>query len=756
MKYVSLLLMTCLTLSAQAVTKADYDRAASMLSWNTNKYVKGSSVRASWQEDGRFLYVRQTESGSTLMLVDPKRKTNRPAFDHQKMAGALKKAGVKRVDPNRLGLRDITLNGDVMTFRMGKDRFSYQLKSETLTPIKADMMPAPRNSYTSPDGQKVVYIKDFNLYVKDLTSGKETQLTTDGIKDFGYGTNNAGWIKRDGPVLLWSPDSRKIATFQHDGRGVGEMVLGSTKVGHPKPYIWKYPLPSDSVTFRVHRVIIDVESGRMVRLKMGPDQHRSSTSDHIADWDGTLLDAEWNQDSDRLAFLSNTRDHKTATLRLADAINGDVKTIYSETENTFFESGFNNRNWRVLNESDKFIWYSQKSDWGHLYMRDLDDGDLIRQLTRGKWNVLEVLHVDEDQEEIYFTGVGREKGDPYFQYLYKVGFNGRGLKLLSPGTGNHQIQLNVKAGFFIDRRSTPTDPGEIVLRDLNGRKIMELEKGDISELLKTGWKPPIPFTVKARDNKTNLYGLMYRPSNFDPNKKYPVLNYLYPGPQTGSVGSRSFRASRGDKQALAELGFIVVEVDAMGTPLRSKSFHAAYYGNMGDNGLPDQVSMIKQLGQRHSYFDMDRIGIYGHSGGGYASTRGILEYPDFYKVAVSGAGNHDNRNYEDDWGEKWQGLLKLNEDGSTTYDNQANHTLAKNLKGKLLLCHGTLDTNVPPYNTLLVVKALIEANKDFDMIMFPNRGHGLGLYYLRKRWDYFVTHLLNTTPPKEYELTWRR
>jgi dipeptidyl aminopeptidase/acylaminoacyl peptidase len=291
----------------------------------------------------------------------------------------------------------------------------------------------------------------------------------------------------------------------------------------------------------------------------------------------------------------------------------------------------------------------------------------------------------------------------------------------------------------------------IVLRDLKGKKSLELKRADITALQAAGWKPPIPFTVKARDGKTDLYGLMYTPTHLDEAKSYPVLNYLYPGPQTGSVGSRSFRASRSDKQALAELGFIVVEVDAMGTPYRSKSFHEFYYGNMGDNGIPDQITTIKQLAEQHPYMDLDRVGIWGHSGGGFASTRGILHYPDFYKVAVSGAGNHDNRNYEDDWGEKWQGLLIQQTDGSTNYDNQANQLLAKNLKGKLLIAHGTADDNVPPYNTLLVVDALINANKDFDMLMFPNKRHGLGYYLTRKRWDYFVTHLLDATPPKEYE-----
>jgi len=274
-------------------------------------------------------------------------------------------------------------------------------------------------------------------------------------------------------------------------------------------------------------------------------------------------------------------------------------------------------------------------------------------------------------------------------------------------------------------------------------------------MMAAGWKPPVPFNVKARDGVTDLYGLMFKPVNLDPSKKYPIINHIYPGPQTGSVGSRAFNPARGDCQSLAELGFVVIELDGMGTPWRTKKFHEAYFGDMGDNTLPDQVAGMKQLAQRYPWIDIDRTGIYGHSGGGYATADAMFRYPDFFKVGISESGNHDNREYEDDWGEKWQGLLERKSDGTTNYDSQANQNLAKNLKGHLLLAHGTMDNNVPPYNTLLVVSELIKANKDFDLIMFPNRGHGYGddsSYMTRRRWDYFVRYLLNAEPPQGYEL----
>jgi dipeptidyl aminopeptidase/acylaminoacyl peptidase len=293
-----------------------------------------------------------------------------------------------------------------------------------------------------------------------------------------------------------------------------------------------------------------------------------------------------------------------------------------------------------------------------------------------------------------------------------------------------------------------------VLRSDTGDLLAPLERADIARLTAAGWKPPEPFTVKARDGVTDLYGLMFKPTNFDAAKKYPIVNHIYPGPQTGSVGSRGFSVARGDCQALAELGFIVVEIDGMGTPWRSKKFHEAYFGNLGDNTLPDQVAGMKQLAARFPWIDIDRAGIYGHSGGGYAAAGAMFHYPDFFKVGISEAGNHDNREYEDDWAEKWQGLLQTNSDGTTSYDSQANQLFAKNLKGHLLLAHGTMDSNVPPYNTLLVVDELIKANKDFDLLLLPNRNHGFGneAYMVRRRWDYFVRYLLGAEPPAGYEL----
>ena len=739
---------------APQVTEQDYARGERFLRNNTQGLVRGLTVRPGWLDGDRFWYRQETASGSSFLMVDPDEGRRDPAFDHDAVAAALSEVTGSTYDGAQLPFSaiDFATDGASFGFQVGGRRYTCDVEGDRCTEWEGPLPQPNRNAIASPDGRRAAFIRDHDLWVRDLGTGAETRLTTDGIEDFGYATNNAGWTKSDRPVVVWSPDSRKIATFQHDARGVGEMYLVSTNVGHPRLEAWKYPLPEDSVIFRIHRVVLDVESGEMVRFDMPPDPHRSSICDHVV-CRGVWADVAWSPDGSEVAFASTSRDHKHTVLRVADAGTGSVRDVLEETVETFFESGYNMVNWRFLPASNEVIWYSHRSNWGHLYLYDLETGALKRQITSGDWNVLQLLRVDEDERTLYFTGAGREPGDPYFQYFYRVDMDGGDVTLLTPDSANHSITLSPSGAYFVDSYSTPVVPPVTVLRDTEGRSLMTLAEADISALVEGGWTAPLPFSVKARDGETDLFGLMYKPTNFDPTRSYPVINYLYPGPQSGSVGSRSFNPSRGDKQALAELGFIVVEVDAMGTPMRSKSFHEAYYGNMGDNGIPDQIAMIRQLGAENSFMDLDRVGIYGHSGGGFASADAIMRYPDFYKVAVSQAGNHDNRNYEDDWGEKWQGLLETYADGTTNYDNQANQLLVENLRGKLLLAHGTLDSNVPPYNTLLVVDKLIEANKDFDLVMFPNRRHGFGNepYMLRRRWDYFVRHLLGAEPPAAYE-----
>ena len=755
----------------EPVTVEDYQRAESFLSPNTRALMLNGSVAPNWFEDSRMWYRNTINKGVEFIIVDAEKKTRKAAFDHQRIANAISNKDTTYEALN-LPFRSFKYikNGRSISFDIDNKTYTCNLRNYRCTSnIKekaATGDDSPRARYLrertrvlSPDGKQAAFIRDYNLWVRDASNKKERQLTFDGVEEFGYATNNAGWTKGPGPVVLWSPDSKKIATFQHDSRGVGEMYMVSTKSGHPELSQWKYPLPGDSLIFRISRVIINVQSGseelatvpEVIRLKMQPDQHRSTSDDHIAGRGGKFLDVRWSKDAKTVAFVSSSRDHKEAQLRVANTETGEVRDIMKEVQKTYFESGDGFSNWHYLSKTNEVIWFSERDNWGHLYLIDLKTGKIKNRITQGQWAVQQLRYVDRENRKIYFSAGGKEDGDPYYWHYYSVNMDGSNLKLLTPEYAHHTVNFSPKFKYFVDTYSTPVTPPVSVLRDMNGNKLVKLEEADISQLKAAGWKPPTQTKTKARDGVTDIYGLMYKPTNFDPNRKYPVLNPLYPGPQSGSVGSRTFRTSRSDKQAVAELGFIVIEVDAMGTPGRSKSFHDAYYGNMGDNGLPDQVEAIKQLGALNQWMDLDRIGIYGGSGGGFASTGGILRYPDFYKVAVSGSGNHDNATYEDDWGEKWQGMLIRNEDGSTSYDNQANHLLADNLKGKLLLGHGTLDGNVPVNNTLLMAKALIDANKDFDMLIFPNKGHGLGQYWMRRRWDYFVRHLIGVEPPKEFE-----
>ena len=448
-----------------ALTAADYARAEKMLSYNTEPLVDRNGVRATWLPDGRFFYRVLTASGSEYVVVDPK--------DGSRKAGAtLAELGVSSAGGSaaRVGRRGGS--GD----------------------------PA-----TSPDGKRTAFIKDFNLWVRDNSTNKETQLTTDGAKNFGYATDNAGWTHSDRAVVLWSPDSKKIATFQDDERNVSDVYLVPVSVGAPKLETWKSALPGDPNVPMIQRVIIDVDNAKVTRLQVAPDPHRSSQCDDIScagGWD----DNYWSSDSKTLAFLSTSRDHKDEKLRVADAETGAVRDVYAESTRTQFESGAGEVNWRYLPASNEFIWFTERDGYGHLYLYDLATGKIKNQITKGDWPVWQVVFVDEPARVIYFTGGGYQKGlDPYFGQLFRVNFDGSGLQLLTPEPANHSASFSPDHKYFVDNFSTPDTPVAAVLRDTTGKKIADLEKGDVSRLRAAGWQAPIPFSTKARDGRTDLY-----------------------------------------------------------------------------------------------------------------------------------------------------------------------------------------------------------------------------------------------------------
>ena len=747
----------------RALTPDDYARAERFMNYNTTPLVVGNPGRPTWMAADRFWYRVTVPDGAEFVLIDPARGTREPVFDHARLAAALSAAAGETYTAITLPFTDFELTNaeQSIEFTAAERRWRCDRKGVTCISLGKSSdrevrpgAPGGRTYVASPDGAREAFVRNYNLWVREVASGRESQVTTDGVKDFAYATNDAGWARSDVPVVVWSPDSKRIATFRHDSREVGEMYYVNTVVGHPTLTRHKYPLPGDDKIFMIERAIVDVDSRKVVKLEMPIDPHRSTLCDHIV-CGGSWVDVQWSPDSRELAFVTTSRDHKREDLRVADAATGKVRNVMAERAEKFFESGQGRVNWKYLPGSKEILWFSRKDDWGHLYLHDAGSGFQKNRITTGDGNVTQVLRVDETARVIYFHGVGKEPGrDPYYRHFYKIGFDGQGQTLLTPENADHTIYVSPSGRFFVDTYSTPDTPPVSVLRDPNGNVVMALEKADISRLVATGWKPPMPITVKARDGKTDLFGLMFRPTHFDAARRYPIINNIYPGPQTGSVGGRSFVASRGDTQAIAELGFIVVQIDGMGTPWRSRTFHETWYGDMGDNTIPDQVAGMKELAGKYPWIDLDRTGIYGHSGGGNATAAAMFKYPDFFKVGVSQAGNHDNRIYEDDWAEKWQGLLVKKPDGTSNYDDQANQNHAKNLKGKLLLAHGTMDTNVPYYSTLLVVDELIKANKDFDLIVLPNRGHGFGSepYMVRRRWDYFAKHLLGAEPPANYEL----
>jgi len=760
-----LLLLPSLPAAAQVdptpggeLTAADYQRAEAFLSGNLTSRLFRADLTPSFTTGDRFWYRVRVPGGFEFIQVDPARGTREPAFDPVRLAAALSAGTGQATEALQLPFSTLDLLEEGVAVEVTVEGEGWRCTLTDYVCTRTPPSSRPPSGVASPDGRYTAFRRDHDLWLHDREGGEEVRLTSDGADRYGYATDSQGWRRTDNPVLLWSPDSQRIATYRLDEREVEEMHLVRTAEPRPEHVAWPYALPSDSVVPMLERVVIHLDGPRVVRLEGSSDHQRTSSCCGLSRGQA-WADVEWGAGGE-LAFVSVSRDYRTATLRVADPATGSVRTVLEESHPLFFESNVASGgvpNWRVLHGSGEFLWFSQRDGWGHLFLHDLSTGSLKNRITGGDWNVLDILRVDPSARTILFTAVGREAGeDPYHRQLYRVRMDGTGLTRLTSEPGDHDVTLTPSGDFFVDRVSTVATPPVITLRRTrDGSAVRTLEEADTSELEALGWTPPEPFRTRGRDGVTDIHGILIRPSHFNPSKRYPIVNAIYPGPQSGSVGTRSFSVSRrGQAHALAELGFIVVLVDAMGTPLRSKAFHTAYYGDMGDNGLPDQKAAMRELASRHPWIDLDRVGIYGHSGGGFATAAALLRHPDFFHVGVSGAGNHDNRGYTYYWGEKYHGPFTVGEDGVDSYTNQANHLLAEKLKGRLLLSYGSMDPNVHPNTTLLLVDALIAANKDFDLLVMPNRNHGYAneSYAVRRTWDYFVRHLMGKEPPREYRL----
>jgi dipeptidyl-peptidase-4 len=745
-------------------TRADYVRAERFLGPNAQELVVNDAVQPHWiQGADRFWFRNRGAHGYEFIVVDAGTGARRPAFDHARLAAALTLASDTSVDPAKLPFRDIRfVNGErAVRVATGPKRV-WQCDLGTYACAGPDTIPLDRvTEVASPDGKWVAFTRHDNVWVRNLATSAESQLTSDAAPDFGYAkpTGCCQQVtvvlqKRDQrPVLVWSPDSRRIATYKMDERGVRRMYLLEAKSPAAVLHDYPYALPGDSIIPRFDTYILDVVARTSVKVNKPPQPAVNTTCCWLTA-DSVIKDIRWDAPGDHLFMTYGARGFRQLDLLEVDASTGDARAILEEKSKTYVETNLASGgvpNWRPIHHDREILWFSERDGWAHLYLVNAQSGAVERQLTRGAWTVDNVLRVDEAGGWVYYTARGREPGrDPYFRHLYRTSLDGARSQLLTPENADHDVSLAPSGAVFLDVYSTLDALPVSQLRRADGTLVSEVQRADASRLFALGWRMPVPFTVKARDGVTDLYGLLYRPSTIDPARRYPIIDNIYPGPQVGPIGNRSFSSSiRGSNAALAELGFFVVELDAMGTPFRSKSFHDSYYGNLGDNGLADHVTAIQQLAARNPTIDIGRVGIYGHSGGGFSSTDAMLRFPDFFKVAVSGAGNHDNRSYDYTWGEKYQGLLTRLPDSTDTFDSQANWRLASRLAGHLLLMYGTMDDNVSPVNTQLLINELIKANKDFDSLELPNRNHGFASepYAIRRTWDYFVRYLLGVDPP---------
>jgi dipeptidyl aminopeptidase/acylaminoacyl peptidase len=744
--------------ASQATAQVDYSRAERLLPWNTARLVSGDSVRPQWLLDGnRFWYRNKTPSGADYVVIDPVRNIRGLLFDNARLAAAMSVARDTAYDPNRLPFATFKFTDDgrnerEIEFTANKRRFVCDIAGYRCQ--VSDTLPSDLPFLLSPDKKWEAFIHRHNVWIRPRGGKDSTQLTTDGVEYWAYGLtmprpNEVVRPQPRRPTMRWSPDSRRLVVWRQDERRVEHMHYLSMTPQRPKHYSQPYALPGDTIVPMPTIHLLEIESKSNREIKLSPQPASIGVI-------GSARDSVWSEGSDRVYATALSRGSKRAWLTAIDVATGSQSVIAADSQRSFVELGppVEPPSWYVTRDGQDAFWWSERDGWAHFY-RHGADGRVKNRLTEGPWFASSIQFVDEVAKQVYFTARGREAGQLwYYAKLYRVNYDGTGLLQLTPEDAHHEIEFSPSGRYFVDTYSRIETPSVTVLRSaLDGRVIRKLEEADVSRLKEVGWRPGHVFTAKARDGVTDLYGVIYLPPNLDSTRKYPVIDNIYPGPQIGSVGGWSFK-SGGEAFSLAQLGFVVVQIDHLGTPLRSKAFHDNYYGNFIDNGLPDHVAVIKQLGARHSFLDLDRVGIFGHSGGGFASADAMFRFPDFFKVAVSTSGNHDNRSYNIGWAEKYQGLMIRDTARKTdNFEASANATYAKHLKGKLFLMTGDMDDNVHPAMTIQVADALIKANKAFDFLILPNRAHSLNEpYVIRRRWDYFVEHLLGLTPPENYEI----
>lgn len=813
MRKLSFILMLLLVASVSSyaqhsTVKANYALAAKFSAKKLNKMIFSTSVDPHWlKKSDRFWYVYETTEGKKWYIVDPLKAEKKLLFDNEKLAAAITKIVKDPFDAQHLGLdsmrfvrdenwiqfevkstqdlvekKDSTAKKDAK-FVKEKPKvkkvfyFEYNLNTTELVELSDFKKPKKKPVWASisPDGNTIIFGKKQNLYLMDKLNYEkalkneedstivEIQLTKDGIENFGYHRESLSFgdnetnvdkeknkNKRKPASIFWSPDSKKFVMTRTDNRKVKDIwVINSVADPRPTLETYKYWMPGEKDSPIENIILFDVASKS--QLELNADLFKDQS---ISIWNTTPLantrDDDyranvWLGTKDKFYLTRASRDLKSIDVMVADVTTNTVKPIIEERMNTYLET----RKLGLVNGGKELIHWSERDGWGHFYLYD-ETGKLKNQITSGAFHTEEIIGIDEKKRILYFTANNRESNeDPYYLHTYRVNFDGTGLKLLNEGNFDHASSINDNQLYFVDNFSRVNTTPKAALYNTDGKKLLDLETTDLSSLLSAGYKFPQTFKVKADDGITDLYGVMYKPYDFDSTKKYPIIEYVYPGPQTESV-NKSFSKGMDRIDRLAQLGFIVITVgNRGGNPARSKWYHNYGYGNLRDYGLADKKAAIEQLTDRFSFIDINKVGIHGHSGGGFMSTAAMLVYPDFFKAAVSNAGNHDNSIYNRWWSEKHHGVKEIiseKNDTSFVYSIEKNPEIAKNLKGKLLLIHGEIDNNVHPANTIRVVNALIKANKRFEMLTLPTQRHGFGdmtEYFFWKMADHFTKYLLD-------------
>ncbi len=779
MRIVALFAAAAVGVSLPATVEAqgrrdDYARAQKFLNEEIKKLAYDGQIDAHWLHGTpQFWYLKDALDSKEFLIVDAASGSKNPAFDHQRLAAALSSVAGRRYEAKALPFSYVQFGASAKTvaFAVEQNTFkcdlsSYQCARTTDVvdedeeevrngpPRQPDPARLPRTERFSPDHKFVAFVREHNLWVRNLATGEQIQLSKDGEHFYDYATPlpSPTLMVAQGtedvvqaPAVFWSPDSKKIATYVMDQRNFPRLTITQSAPPdqfRPKYFSYAYPLPVDFNLPTSKLVVFDVTRRKRIDVAGKPLTQLYYGGPSV----------EWSDDSRRIQYREIDRGYQGVRVNEIDAATGATHVAVDEKGGPDFLVDTSILVTRAISDGRERIWSSERDGWNHFYLYDTQTAAVKNQITKGDWVVRSIDHVDEKARVLYFSAGGREAGrDPYFRHVYRVGLDGTSLTLLTREDADHAVSFSPDGAYFVDVFSRVDLPTVSVLRRAqDGQILKELEKADVSKLTAMGWKPPEPFKTKAADGTTDLYGVIWRPTNLDPAKKYAVIENIYTGPQ-GAFVPKTFAAFRHQQQAIAELGFITVFVDGRGTALRSRAFRAFAYHNLGfGSASNDHITVFKQMAAKYPYLDLTRVGVWGHSAGGYDSTHAILTHPEFYKVAVSSAGCHDNRMDKATWNEQWMGWPV-----DKHYEEQSNYTLAERLQGKLFLAHGDVDENVPIPATIKLVDALVKANKDFDFLIMPNRPHGFGNdpYFVRRRWDYFVKNLLGIDPPTGFNIS---